>query len=355
MRAAIRTDASCRLGTGHVARTLALADAMRSAGWDVHFLTRERPGDLRSAIVARGYRLTALPAGEDITVLGTPYAAEIEQSRQALSNLPDFDLLIVDHYGIDAEWETAMRPIAHRIMVIDDLANRNHDCDILLDQNFAGGAEARYAGRVSPAARQLLGPAYALLREEFRKYAGAVPPRTSAPPRVLVSFGGYDNGAYTVKALDALADTRRALSVDVIGSPEAPGADRVAEICDSKRFRFHGLVRNVAEYMSAADFAIGAMGGSAWERCITGLPAIVLTVAGNQVPGAAACDRAGAVRWLGDADDVDVSTLAAAVTHLLDRADLRSEMSAAARALVAPERGFSTDRVVDAIREVCHA
>lgn len=355
MRAAIRTDASFRLGTGHVARTLALAAALRSAGWDVTFLSRERPGDLCDAILAHGYPVIALPPGEDSTVLGTAYAAEIEQSRQAISDLPGLDLLVVDHYGIDADWETVMRPLARRMMVVDDLANRNHDCDILLDQNFAEEAETRYAGRVPPRARRLLGPAYALLREEFRKYAGALTRRTSTPPHVLVSFGGYDNGAHTRKALEALVQTRRPLSVDVFGSPEAPGADRVRDICDANGFRFYGLVPNVAEYMSAADFAIGAMGGSAWERCITGLPSIVLTVAENQVPGAAACDRAGAVRWLGDANDVDVPALAATVTEFLERENVLCEMSAAARALVAAERGFSTDRVVSEICEVCRA
>lgn len=135
MNVFIRVDASLELGTGHVMRCLTLAGRLREHGASVHFICREHPGHLCDLIEANGYNVLKLPAPQENSWLGAPLSVDANQTKEQLSNR-SVDLLIVDHYAINAEWESRLRDLTKKILVIDDLANRSHDCDIILDQNF---------------------------------------------------------------------------------------------------------------------------------------------------------------------------------------------------------------------------
>ena len=176
MRVVFRADASVTIGTGHVMRCLTLAEALRKAGAEVAFVCRELDGNLAGLIEARGFDVHVLPPLEPPTDPLTWTAAHWhEDAAQTASFLKTrADWLVVDHFALEHRWEKEMREHANRLMVIDDLADRVHDCDLLLDQNYLQ-EPARYDTLVPAHCRKLLGPAYALLRDEFRRAREAWP------------------------------------------------------------------------------------------------------------------------------------------------------------------------------------
>lgn len=303
MRIAFRTDASARIGTGHVMRCLALAGALRTRGATVTFVCRDVAGHLGDAVARAGHGLALLPrpARPGSAGNGTAHAdwlevaAELDaaQTRAELERRGGVDWLVVDHYALDAVWLRQQRGAARRLLVLDDLADRALDADLLLDPLPSG--PARYAARVPVGCGLLLGPHYALLRPEFAEARARVRPR-DALRRLFVSFGGVDLTGETPKALEALAqlgDAAPAADI-VVGGANAQAA-AVREQCRAlPRARFHQAAENVAELMAASDLALGAGGVMTWERASLGLPALVVPTAPNQEPGAAAIAAAGA-------------------------------------------------------------
>jgi UDP-2,4-diacetamido-2,4,6-trideoxy-beta-L-altropyranose hydrolase len=291
MRAAFRLDASAALGSGHLARCLVLAEELRLRGCESLFLCRDLPGNGLDLISLAGYPAIDLPPDGD----------DLPACAHALKDPVDW--LVVDHYQIDRRWESAMRPRARRILVLDDLANRPHDCDLLLDPNLLPHAETRYANLLPPACPQLLGPAYALLRPEFRE---ATPPSRLHRPlrRLLVSFGGSDPDNLTARALREIAPLR--LHADVVLGAANPHLDDVRRLCDDSngRWTLHVQTRRMARLMADADLALGAGGGTHWERCRMGLPALVVAAADNQIPSSRELDARGACRYLGPTRDL---------------------------------------------------
>jgi UDP-2,4-diacetamido-2,4,6-trideoxy-beta-L-altropyranose hydrolase len=311
---------------------------------------------MHDTISRSGFDAFALPADPAVADawLGASYDDEIRAAESAIRELAPLDLLVVDHYSIDARWETVMRDYAGRIAVVDDLFDRAHDCDVLLNQNLGAEQPGRYEGLIPTHARQLLGPSFALLREEFREYTTHARSRTGSVDRVLVFISGFDPQNETEKALRGLASLEQPVpQVDVVLPPDAPKAGSVQRFCNENGFAYRGHVQAMAPLMNAADLAIGAMGSAAWERCALGLPAVVVTLAENQRPSAQACARAGAVAWLGDALEVNETAIANTVETLRTDALRVREMSQRARAIVGAQVGtFGTDRVVDALMGV---
>lgn len=315
-----RADASWTIGNGHVMRCLTLADALAQAGWETRFVCRAHDGHLGAQIEARGHRLTLLPtaalvAGDTAHAawLGGTWQQDAEATRAALAG-QGADWLVVDHYALDARWEDALRPVAARIMAIDDLADRPHACDILFDQNL-GRTEGDYDGLIPAGARRLIGPGHALLRPEFAEArAGALARRAETgwqARSILIAMGGTDPDNSTGAILQALAqhamlETRE---VKVVLGSNAPhlGAVRalVADLAAGSGARVELLTdrKDMAALMAAADLAIGGVGGTSWERCCLGLPTLLLVLADNQRPGAEALDQTGAAVLCGDARD----------------------------------------------------
>lgn len=322
MRVAIRADATTHLGTGHVMRCLALADELRSRGAHTRFLCRAIPGHLGEVLMARGH---------PVIDLGDDSGGPTEDARQCAAMLHDEDWLVVDHYGLGADWEMAMRRSGRHLLAIDDLG-RAHDCDLLLDQNLKPGDA--YVGRVPPACRVLIGPAFALLRASFQARRGEGLVRDGEVRRLLVLFGGGDALDLTDLTLDALDRLGRpALVVEVVVGSGHPQLARIRARCRARRdWRMHVQAEDVAGLMASSDLAIGAAGISTWERACVGLPALVITFADNQQPIAAAAQAAGLLTWLGDARAMTPARLA-------DRL-----LEALADALVAPARLHAQSR-----------
>jgi UDP-2,4-diacetamido-2,4,6-trideoxy-beta-L-altropyranose hydrolase len=320
-----RCDASLSIGSGHVMRCRTLARELQRCGAAVTFLCRRQPGDLIS-LLEQEFPVLALPeqplatydglVGRDIygAWLGCSQATDAVQCLEALgqAGITSASWLVADHYGLDARWEEQLlADLAGgdgppRLLVIDDLANRPHQADLLLDQNFFGEAtEQRYQGLVPPQCRQLLGPHFALLGPEYAQLHSLVPPRTELR-RVLVFFGGVDPGNLTGRALEALMDPALAdLAVDVVLGGQSPHRQAVEELVAHRpNTTLHGPLTSLAGLIARADLAIGAGGATTWERACLGLPSLVVAIAANQRPFAQALDQAGHLQLLGDGASV---------------------------------------------------
>ncbi len=353
MRIAIRADASLAIGSGHVTRTLTLALALRERGHQVRFLSRVRSGNLTDRVAAAGFDLTPLPVttGQESTWLGASYGDEVEQVGAELRRQP-CEVLVVDHYALGMAWERTMRPLVNGIVAIDDLADREHDCELLLDQNL-GRKPADYAGLVPPGATMLLGPRFALLREQFRMPHQRPRPRSGSIARLLISMGGFDNGDATSLVLAELDHPRiaDAIDIEVVLPPEAPHSERVsARVASMKKARYLGRVDDMAASMERADLAIGAAGTTAWERAAVGLPALIVILAANQAPGARACETEGIARILGELGRMEPGTITRSVLRLLDDPGSVARMAERARSVMRPDE-FGTDAVADLLEE----
>lgn len=331
---ALRVDASSQIGTGHFMRCLSLADALRERGAHTRFVSRHLPEHLRSKLAKKGHEFALLDTDKNnlaldelthASWLGVSQAQDAADSIQALSD-EKWDWLIVDHYAMDSRWETVSRQTANKILVIDDIADRQHDCDVLLDQNLYADMETRYFGKVSAHCQLLLGPRYALLRDEFRKLHEQVKPRSGPVKRVLVFFGGVDADNYTGHAIEALSQIDISnLHVDVVIGAQHPFRKHIEAACKQRGFFCHVQTDKMAELMAEADLAIGAGGSACWERCCLGLPALLVSLADNQINIAKALDLIGACIYVGTFKTASTEIMRGVVDRLLNRQELLLE------------------------------
>ena len=351
-RVAIRTDASSVIGSGHVMRCLCLADELRKRGADVSFVMRDLQGNLANRVRASGYDVAMLDAplfdaGLASAMSGETYpeADDASATCTALDAPPDW--VVVDHYRLGRTWEAAIRRWAPRarMLSIDDLADRPHDCDVLLDQNLVEGMDTRYDGLVGSGALRLIGPHFALLRPEYRTARAEVSrdrPRTA----VLVYFGAADTALTSMAARAFRALRRDDLKLDIVLDRANPQNDEVRAICATVAgATVHEQLPDLAAAMVRADVCLGASGSTSWERLCLGLSSIVVTMAENQVPIAAEMARRGLAIWLGHADTIGVEGLTTALSDAL--AEHASPERAAAMMEVVD--GWGVDRVCDAI------
>lgn len=322
MNTVIRVDSSERIGSGHLMRCLTLAGHMRREGKTVHFICRDLVGNLSRIVTAQGFALHLLPPHEhdaaltDYAVwLTVPQEVDAQESAEIIRELQPVERLVIDHYALDAAWERRMRPLVQEIFVIDDLANRPHDCDILLDQNFYRDMERRYDGLVPETCKLLLGPKHALLRREFYEARKTLRRRDGKLCRILVFYGGSDQTRETEKAIAALLQLALpGVEADVVVGGGNARQEHIRSLCEAHEFlHYHLQVSNMAELMASADLALGAGGTTTWERCFLGLPAIVTAIAENQFEICRDCAEAGLIYYLGKWDEVMQEDIAAGI------------------------------------------
>jgi UDP-2,4-diacetamido-2,4,6-trideoxy-beta-L-altropyranose hydrolase len=356
LRVAFRVDASPKIGIGHVMRCLTLADAIAARGGSCRFVSRHLPSHMRRIVEGCGHEAVATagtPGPVDELAhadwLETSQAADAADTIRALDG-SRWDVLVIDHYALDGRWEQALRAVAARVAVIDDLADRAHDCDLLLDQNVYPSMHTRYDGLVPAGCALLIGPDYALVRPDFRLWRERVAPRDGRVRRVMVCFGGVDAGDLTGAALESLG--RVDLSgryVDVVVGASHPRLAAVQEACASAGYECHVQSDRMAELMAAADLAFGAAGSTSWERCAVGLPTLCAATAHNQVAIAQGLEAAGVSVTVGDDGGEAAGAFTAALAPLLEEPQRLARMSRAAWDLV---DGLGAGRVCDRILEV---
>ena len=334
-RIVFRADASLEIGTGHVMRCLTLAEELRRRGVQCEFVCRDLPGNRNAEVQRRGFPIEV---------------GDVPRFEGASASCPEAAWLVVDHYALDAQWERQLRPFARRIMVIDDLADRPHGSELLLDQTL-GRTPGDYAALVPEGCRLLCGPEFALLRPEFAALRPGSLARRAARvgERILVSMGGIDKDNATGCVLEALSvcGLPDEAKVTVIMGSRAPWLEQVraqaaalpcpAEIAVD--------VDDMAERMASSDFAIGAAGSTSWERCCMGLPAALVVLADNQEKVCRELVAAGAAFELGAPEDID-RTLPSIIARMIREPAELHRMSVAAAA-VCDGRGAA--RVADAL------
>ncbi|MEC7729149.1 MAG: UDP-2,4-diacetamido-2,4,6-trideoxy-beta-L-altropyranose hydrolase [Pseudomonadota bacterium] len=342
LRVAFRVDASTEIGSGHVMRCLTLADTLAEAGARCWFLMREQTGSLEGLVERRGHK--ALPVSTE--------------AFETLDLVPGdtLDWLVVDHYALDYRWEQLNSACARRVMVIDDLADRRHYCNVLLDQTF-GRFPRSYSGLVPQETTLLCGAEYSLLRPEFaRLRRQSLEHRNPRRLRnLLISMGGADRDNFTRRALETLE--RESLGagkfITVVLGPSSPWVRDVRKLAERTELEVKVLVgiSNMAEVMAKQDFVIGAAGSSIWERCCLGLPSAMVVVADNQIFAANELRESGACRVLEGGARFETS-LASVIEDLDANPEQLGIMSKAAAAITdglgasrvaAVMRGFGSD------------
>ncbi len=319
-RVLIRLDATRAIGTGHLARCMALARALEERGAQVVFALAA-PSD---------WALERLGAREHLALEleGPGEQADARATALALGGREPFDVLIVDHYGLGRDYERALRSSIPRVAAIDDLP-REHDAELLLDTGF--GAEARYVGRIPAGCERLFGPRFALLDPALREARAARAPRAG---RVLLTLGGADPSGATLRLLEAY-EASPGLTLEVIVGAFNP--DR--EVLEQRFAEVPGIelasdVRDMPRRYARAALCLGAGGVSALERCCVGLPSLLVCLADNQRAFAEGLARAGAARHLGDFEALDPRDVWRGVAALAqDRAGLE-QLERRGRALV---------------------
>ncbi|MEW6049508.1 MAG: UDP-2,4-diacetamido-2,4,6-trideoxy-beta-L-altropyranose hydrolase [Candidatus Zixiibacteriota bacterium] len=362
MKVLIRTDASIRIGTGHVMRCLTLAGALTKSGHDVEFICRALPGHLCDLIAQRGYSVHRLPdttlghAHEANRLAGRWLGASIADDLHDTSRLlgrssAGCDWLIVDHYWLDASWEEPMRKMTGNIMVIDDLADRIHCCDLLLDTGYFANASERYGHLVPFDCTTLLGPRYLLLRPEFLAARNLQATRDGRIRRIFVFFGGVDRTNETAKTLRALGSLKHHdLEIDVVVGQANPCMNELEYLATNQvNCRLHDNVQDMASLMLRADLAIGAGGTTTWERLYLGLPTLTIMVAGNQILQTESLERERCLENLGWYADVTPESIARKINQLVLDPEYLIAMST--RGLQLTSRTKGPDAVVARMEE----
>ena len=290
-----RVDSSTIMGSGHLMRCLTLAKLMRNCGnVDIRFVCRDLEGNISSVVSENDFNLIMLPSmgyntdlsGYDawLTVSQEQDADETIDAIGSISSERQVDYVIVDSYAIDEKWEKKLRPFTKKIFVIDDLANRKHDCDYLLDQTYGIEKTGKYDELVPSHCVQFLGTSYSLLKPEYRKIRGKINLIKQDIKNILVFFGGSDDTGETVKFLEALKQNgcKQYHFIVIIGGGNSQ-QDVVKTFCDEMdNVEFHCQVDNMEYYISICDLAFASAGVNTWERCVLGLPSIITVTADNQ-------------------------------------------------------------------------
>lgn len=355
MTAIFRVDASFEIGTGHVIRCLTLARELRRRGFEIVFVMRQLDGDLIDFVEHEGFKVIKLKRPEynkcsDLqshsSGLRVPWNEDCDEVRTAIKPaINGRKVLIIDHYSIDQRWETKLRDIVDEIVVIDDLADREHDCDALLDQNLTRNMNERYAKLVSVQCKKLIGPSYALLRDEFRTLRSRVKTRFGKVQHVLLFLGGTDIKNQTERLIRILTEVESHLQYDVVVGSSNPYKQKIQEICGrSKNVHFYYNIKNIAELMASADFSVGAAGTTTWERCSLGLPTAALIVAENQREVAITAHEYGIIYNLGEANSITDMELTSKVCALIKDERQRETISRRSMDMV---DGRGVERVVD--------
>lgn len=335
MKIAFRVDASMQIGTGHVMRCVTLADALVGDDTTIHFICRYLPGSLEKMLRDKGFDVSILPvtekSNEEFPLPHSDWlgvAQEVDSiATLALIENQGYDWLVIDHYALDIRWEKIIRSSVKKVMVIDDLADREHDCDILLDQNLYADQETRYKDKVSNQCRTLIGPRYALLRKEFAEYRKKVEPRLGKVTRILVFFGGVDVHDFTTKTILALSEiTEHKFLVDVVIGYQHPNKDEIETLCQRLGYFCYVQTSQMAELMANADLSIGAGGGAVWERACLMLPTLSIPIALHQVKQLVDVALTGAT-YTFDAENYTLEKIRMHAVLLMDNSSLRRLLS----------------------------
>ena len=308
MNVVFRVDSSTKLGAGHLMRCMTLSDELQKQNHKITFICKKLNGNLIKLIK---HKVLVLPMQNKFQVanLFVDSVDEIQGQDviQTIKAIPkNTDYLIVDSYSLDEKWHRQLRPYTRKIMVIDDLADKQFDCDILLNQNL-GSKQENYQNKTPYGCELLLGCDYALLRPEFallREKAKEKRKKTKEIKNILITMGGSD---YSNITYDVLKQLDNKFNIIVVLGALSPHNKMIKDYSKDKNIKVIINANNMAELMLNADLAIGASGSTNWERLYLGLPSLVFSVAENQRKYAIKLDSMGLIKFLGHVGENNIS------------------------------------------------
>ncbi|HEU4839753.1 MAG TPA: UDP-2,4-diacetamido-2,4,6-trideoxy-beta-L-altropyranose hydrolase [Micavibrio sp.] len=337
LTAVFRSDASSTIGSGHIMRCLTLAEGLKTRGWHCIFTCSKDTLKAVSMLAISGFEVIE---PEETGALKT-------------------DLLIVDHYGLDSAYESAARAWSGKIAVLDDLADRLHDCDLLIDQTY-GRSAVDYQNLTPAGCRIITGSQYMLLRPQFAMARAKAKKRRSENnplKRVLVAVGSLNYNNIVPKIIEGLMLVSDGnLQIDVVLSSGAENMDDVRRAISSLNSKgqhsadLHLDVQDMAALMVVADIAIGAGGTTTWERCCLGLPTLMVELADNQIPTIQALEKAGAIIPMGHAKTLSAEKIAEYVQNVAISPDMLNQLAEASFEIC---DGMGLERSLIALEDIC--
>jgi len=322
-----RVDSSFQIATGHVMRCLTLAKILQEKGGSVIFICRDLRGNIIERIKEEGFKVEILSKpnkkleyndlDDYLKWLEVDLIQDAIETKNILQKSGKNNILIIDHYAIDYSWEDEVKNYTNKIIIIDDLANRKHNCDILIDHNLYQNYQNRYDNLVSKDCQKLLGPDYAILRKEFYELQPRI--RTEVK-NILIFFGGIDNDNLTLRAINSIIRLESNFNVKVIGAKNHH-QEFIKNICQKNNFEYIAYSDKMAQIMNWADISIGAGGTTSWERCCLKLPAIVISAADNQIEICNILHKNKVIKYIGRGDCVKESDILSVLYNVMKNFD----------------------------------
>lgn len=336
MHVVFRADASESLGSGHLKRCLLLADAILESGGRCSFIVRNRNIVSERLLKHCVHNVFFLDLSE--------MADQVEDANQCIqcmhNMLHAIDWLIVDHYGLDIRWEAAARAMSRFLLVIDDLANRTHDCDVLVDPGF-GRHEEDYAHWLTPNVNRLLGSQYAIVHPSFANFHASAPVWPEVR-RVHIFFGGGASVKWLTSCVELIMEVEPDIEVFALGFCDEQVIARLQERYGD-RLEWSRYEEDMVKHYSRCSLAIGSPGTATWERACVGIPSAILATAENQIPILIQLDQLGLCRYLGPAWQWNLQELAGKIRAFFQDDVSRSYMRATGLSAV---DGKGVERIV---------
>ena len=324
LQVAFRLDATAEIGIGHLMRCLALADILRRRKASIRFICCSDSKENFGFILERGFTVEIVENEISTLENSSDQKLDAKFTFEALGG-EGLDWVVVDHYGLDATWETEFSNLSPKtkLMVIDDLADRYHVCEMLIDAGMQR-SKADYNGLVPDEACVHTGVRYVLLRQEFKEKrlpVESIGRKENSVPRILISFGGGAAAPVLDVTLTALEHLSQAFDFEatVIGSTTKSQLNLMSQIDITHKRHSNEMAKEITE----SDIIIGAAGGTAWERCCIGRPSVFVQIADNQSANFRALSKARA----GLGVRIDEEEIQNAVEALLNDKKLRDELA----------------------------
>lgn len=320
---AIRVDASQHIGTGHVVRCLTMAEELKKRSVRVIFICRVLLGDWTLFLKEKGFETISLSTEDELWDSDRDAASTLEGINKH-QIFPDW--LIIDHYQIGEDWERKIRSAVAKIMVIDDLADRSHDCDLLLDQNLYPHYASRYAELVPRSCQCLLGPHYLILRDEFRSIDRQAPkplPSQEIALKILLTFGGSDPLSLTervLRTLNIISSNYQNFEVRVLLGKSFSRQESLVELIKNLSFSVE-ILTEITEIMPQfqwADCVISAGGLTNYELAYVGLPSLIIAAVDAQAEVAAEMARLNIHQYAGHSDKLNETQFITKIENFLN-------------------------------------
>ena len=350
----VRVDASKETGDGHFIRCFTLANRLKNKVNQIIFISNKLPLHFKNDIKKNNFKFkkingyTHVQEDKYTKNYDELINNDIDATVKILMKYGNkINWLLVDHYGLNDFWEKKIRKYVKNIIVIDDLADRKHDCDILIDQNYHHNKNSRYMKLIPCSTIQLLGPKYAIIRPQFNRIRKICKIRNQLK-RILISFGGTDPTNETKKALLGLCKMNDRIKIDVVVGKSNPNKHEIKKIClKNLNCKYYEQIENISKLMKNADLAIGGGGTMTWERCSMGLPTIIVSISKDQENTAMILDKKGCATNLGSHRNVFELDYQNAIKQ--NNSKKMSEMSKKCFLLV---DGEGVNRIVDKIVDI---